>query len=72
VTRVPPSSELSTVCGRTRGARPAPRPSPGRSIFALMSLYRSGRRALFGRETLGVEIDRLAYAAFIAELWANA
>jgi hypothetical protein len=57
--------------GRTRGARPAPRPSPGPSIFALMTLYRSAG-GLFGREILGVKIDRLAHGAFSTELWANA
>jgi hypothetical protein len=71
MTHVPSSSELSTVRGRTQGARPAPRPSPGRSIFALISPYRSAG-GLFGRKTLGVKIDRLAHGAFSAELWANA
>jgi hypothetical protein len=36
-----------------------------------MTLYRSAG-GLFGRETLGVKIDRLALGAFSAELWANA
>jgi hypothetical protein len=36
-----------------------------------MTLYRSAG-GLFGRETLGVEIDRLAHGALSAELWANA
>jgi hypothetical protein len=34
-------------------------------------VYRSAG-GLFGRKTLGVDIDRLAHGAFIGELWANA